>query len=542
MKKTFSIILAVLLLLVSMSGCASDGVGEQIVFPVDSEPKYLDPQIVFEKGATNIIQNCFEGLLTYNESGETVPAGCESYSVSPDGLTYTFSLRTDANWMVTRSAKALFDEGEFEKFDSRVTADDYVFAFRRVADSATGSPAFAYMACVKNARKVNSGELSPEELGVRAKDDFTLVIELEWANGEFLSSLTRPAFVPCNETFFELTGGRYCLSVANIISNGPFYVSNWADDTAITARKNELYHSASEVLPSSIYFSFNNEKSTRGEKVKNGVYEVSPVSESQANELSAEKGVTIKSFENSCFALLFNCSGDYLKNANLRAALACSLDKSILLGDGKTESVGIVPPAATALGVSYRNSVGTVMFSKSGANIAKQYLKKAQNELEKEGFSLAVLCDEENEFVVRKVMQSWQSVLGVKSSIVVETVDTLTLQTRIQKGDYQLAFCDVLLDSDSALAALLRFSKDSNDNIFAFSSARYENILASIESATDEHEYLSALKKAERYLTDAAVMVPIESKNGYFAQAKGVSGVIYSPGGEYVYFKTAVNK
>lgn len=539
MKKIFSLLLALSFLICTLNACSSTGIGEQMVFPIDSEPKYLDPQIVYENGAANIVLNCYEGLVTYGEGGQIVPAGCESYDISSDGKTYTFSLRTDAKWKVSSYAEALFAKGEFEKFDSRVTAADYVFAFRRVADSATGSSAFPYMASVKNAKAVHGGKLSKEKLGVRAEGDFTFVVELERADSEFLSSLTRPAFVPCNETFFELTGGRYCLSVANMISNGPFYVTNWADGTAITAKRNDLYHSANSVLPSSVYFSFNNEKTTRGEKVKNGVYEVSPISEGQAAELSSYKNVTVKSFKNSSFALLFNCSDEYLQNSNLRASLAASLEKEYFLADGSSEAAGIVPSTGTALGSAYRDRVGTVQ---SGLGNAKKYLQKAQNELEREGFSLSVLCGEQNELNVRKVMQSWQSLLGVKSSITVEVADYFTLQSRIESGDFQLAFADVLLKSDTALGTLLCFSQSSNDNIFKFSSSRYETLLEAVQCSASDSEYLSALKKCEKYLLNAAAIAPIEEKNGFFAEAKGVSGVIYSPGGEFVYFKNAIRK
>ena len=542
MKKTFSALLLFAVLLCCLSACSSSGIGEQMVFPIDSEPKYLDPQIVSQHGAANIIQNCFEGLVTYNENGEIVPAGCESYNVSADGKTYTFSLRQNAKWSITRSAQALFGEEEFKNFDSRVTAADYVFAFRRVADSATGSPAFPYISGIKNAKAVHEGKLSKEKLGVFSSGDFTLVIELERADSGFLSALTRPAFVPCNETFFELTKGRYCLSVSNIISNGPFYISNWADGTAITARKNEDYHSPDSVLPSSVYFSFNNEKATRGEKIKSGVYETAPVNEGIAAELSSDKNITIKSIDNSCFALVFNCSDDYLKSTYLRLALSSSLEKGYFLENGREEAAGIIQKSSLALGSSYRERAGITVGSFEGINAAKSYFEKAKSALKKESFSLSVLCDEKDEMNVRKVMQNWQSVLGVKSSITVEAVDYFTLQSRIESGDFQLAFSDVLFDSDSALGTLLRFSKDSGDNIFSFSSSRYETLLSSAQSAKSDRDYLSALKKCESYLSAAAVIVPIESKRGYFAEAKGVSGIVYSPGGEFVYFKNAIRK
>ena len=159
-----------------------------------------------------------------------------------------------------------------------------------------------------------------------------------------------------------------------------------------------------------------------------------------------------------------------------------------------------------------------------------------------ESFSLSVLCDEKNELAVRKVLQNWQSVLSVKSSITVKVVDSQTLSEKIEKGDFQLAFSQLLFDSDTARGVLLRFSKDSADNVFGFSSNRYEALLSAAQNAKSDRDFLSALKKAEQYLSNNAVIVPIEKRNGYFAQAKGVSGVIYSPGGEFVYFKNAIRK
>lgn len=139
-------------------------------------------------------------------------------------------------------------------------------------------------------------------------------------------------------------------------------------------------------------------------------------------------------------------------------------------------------------------------------------------------------------------MQNWQTVLGVKSSITVETVDAQQLEQRISSGDFQLAFSNVLLDSDFAMGVLLRFSKSSGDNFSRFDSSKYESLLSAVQSAKTGREYLAALKKAERFLADSAVFVPIRSESGYFAAAKGVSGIIFSPGGEFVYFKNAVKK
>ena len=98
------------------------------------------------------------------------------------------------------------------------------------------------------------------------------------------------------------------------------------------------------------------------------------------------------------------------------------------------------------------------------------------------------------------------------------------------------------LDSDFALGVLLRFSKNSGDNFAGLDSQEYETLLSAIRKAKSDREYLASLKAAEQYLFDSAVFVPIRQEGGYFAMAKGVSGIVFSPGGEYIFFKNAVRK
>lgn len=542
-KRTLAVLLTVLLIASVFSGCSSDGSGEQIVFPIDNEPQYLDPEIVSDSGAANIIQNCFEGLLTYDADGKIVPAGCESYEVSVNRLVYTFKLRKDAKWLVPRAARTLFEEDELKNFDTSVKAADYVFTFRRLADSDTGSQYTELIMNIKNAKKVNKKQLSAQSLGVYAKDDYTLVIELETPDADFPAVLTYPACVPCNEKFFEMTKGRYCLSQTYIISNGPFYISNWADGTAITARKNDEYHSASLVMPSSVYFSFNNEKNTRGDKIENGTYEVSPVSKAQAKVLSNKKGITVLGFDNSCYSFLFNCSDELLQNEELRLALAYSLEKSqFISGTGNKAADGIVPDTCIAAGAAFRKRVALPKQIEENVNTASKYFSSFQKTTGLDTVELKVLCDSDNELNVRKVMQKWQQVFGVKCSITVEVVDEVTLSSRIESGDYQLAFSDVSFSGDTALNVLSTFSSSGKSNFSFFTSKEYDKLVEKLRAANGEREFLTALQDCEQFLLDSAVLVPIYKSKGSFALAKGVSGVVFSPGGEYVYFKTAVKK
>ena len=102
LKKSIAIILCAFLLISTFTACGEiKGSDAGIVFPIDRDPEYLDPQIISYSGSRNIIANCFEGLVTLNPQGEIAPGCAESWSISDDGLTYTFKLRQDCKWRVS---------------------------------------------------------------------------------------------------------------------------------------------------------------------------------------------------------------------------------------------------------------------------------------------------------------------------------------------------------------------------------------------------------------------------------------------------------
>ncbi|MFQ9846563.1 MAG: ABC transporter substrate-binding protein [[Clostridium] leptum] len=129
-----------------------------------------------------------------DENQTPTEAAAESYAVSADGLTYTFLLRKDMLW----------SDGK-----TPVTAYDFQFAFQRLFDPQTQSPAAVNFTCIRGSSAALSGEGSVQDIGVTAQDDDTLVFSLEHLNPSFLSLLTTPAALPCNEDFFRAARGKY---------------------------------------------------------------------------------------------------------------------------------------------------------------------------------------------------------------------------------------------------------------------------------------------------------------------------------------------
>jgi oligopeptide transport system substrate-binding protein len=117
-----------------------------------ADPESLDPHKTSTVYEAHILRDLFEGLVMQDQNAEIIPGAAESWTVSDDGTVYTFKLRVDGVW----------SDG------SPVTAEDFVYSFRRLEDPATGAEYASMLYVVKNGEEVNTGKAKPEELGVKA--------------------------------------------------------------------------------------------------------------------------------------------------------------------------------------------------------------------------------------------------------------------------------------------------------------------------------------------------------------------------------------
>ena len=184
LRKLSAMLLCLMLCLGLFSGCGSDVYVAKLA--LSGTAGTFDPQFAENQNSILVASNVFEGLLVEDPDGGLHPGVAEGYTVSSDGRTYTFQLREDACW----------SDG------SAVTADDFVFAFRRLFGPGSVSPYAENLLSVQNAEAILAGEMQPEALGVRAADDHTLVLTLEKADSGITTVLAQWYTAPCKESFF----------------------------------------------------------------------------------------------------------------------------------------------------------------------------------------------------------------------------------------------------------------------------------------------------------------------------------------------------
>jgi len=189
-----------------------------------AEPETLDPHRAQSVGASNILRDLYEGLVSKAPNGDLEPGGASAWEISEDRTTYTFNLRKDAMW----------SNGE------PVTAQDYAYGLRRVVAPATGSPYAQVLAPVVNASAIIQGDLPPSSLGVEVLDKHRLRIQLNSPTPYFLGLLTHSSTYPAYRENIESHGDSFTLA-ENSVTNGAYVLSEWVVGSHIRLKRNRLY-------------------------------------------------------------------------------------------------------------------------------------------------------------------------------------------------------------------------------------------------------------------------------------------------------------
>lgn len=226
----------------AVAGCSSarviglDKVRRSLDICNGAEPLSLDPHKISGSWENNIVGNMFMGLTTENENSQPVPGMARSWEVSADGRTWTFALR-----------RALWSDGE------ACDAHDFVFAFRRILNPAMLAPYASILFPIRNAEAVNAGQRPPEDLAVRALDDLTLEIELEYPAPYLPQLLKHYTAFPVPKHRVERHGEDW-IKPENIVVNGPFILRRWWSNYIVHLARNAAFFDADNVIMEHLYY------------------------------------------------------------------------------------------------------------------------------------------------------------------------------------------------------------------------------------------------------------------------------------------------
>ena len=372
--KTVKVLLTAATAAGMLAGCGSKTDTDTFRFASELDIQGMDSTVVDDGMSFNAIHAITDGLTAVNEKGKTAPAIAKSWDVSDDGKTYTFHLR-DAKWT----------NGD------KVTANDFVYSWRKIIKDAGN---YAYMlgnggASVKNADALmelgaNATDEQMATLGVTAKDDKTLVVELENKVPYFTDLMAFPCYFPQNEKFVEKCGKNYGTKPEYTLSNGAYKMTKWVKGNKATFTKNDKYYDAKTVATKNLEMYLVQDPKTAAQNFDNGKVDYATINSTLVDKYKDKDTFTTFN-EGYLFYLQLNFKNNTVANKNVREALAYAINRKDLcenvLKDGSMAATGFVPSqlSTSPAGRDFRDDADK--YVSYDQKKAQQYLDAAKKEL-----------------------------------------------------------------------------------------------------------------------------------------------------------------
>lgn len=529
MRKKISFILALVIFCVSVLSACSSNSSNVLFFAVRGTAGSFDPQTANDEISKIVVRNCFEGLLRYDNSGKPVNGVSSRYEISEDGLTYTFYLRDNALWHLTGNAKEQLKNKLPENFDLRVTANDFVFAMRRAVMPETNASCAYMLYNIKGAKDIMDGAQPLSALGVRALSDTVLEITLNSPQENFLSLLCEPVFMPCSETFFNATDGRYGTLIKFSLSNGPFYLSRF-DETSYRINKSPDYAGESTAKPDAVWLYSIEDENKLIRDIEDNEYSGAYLSENEFQKLKLSDNFSVYETNNVLRSLILNQKDSILSNDNIRKAFSAATDISLVASNAEKTSTGsFVPVSASDQSVKMH----PVNYNEKSA---REYLEKGLKELEAESIDISISCEECYAGIIGLLIQEWQRILGVKVNVILKTASLSSLQSAVSSGNYQIVFYPVSAQTNSTFeffGSLISSSEEIKNKVLPLLSSLYSG---------GGKVFSNAYKQLEEIFSAQSFYIPVWEENSYYVCTKGVKDVIFMTGRDKLYFHNAFSE
>ncbi|WP_105979535.1 peptide ABC transporter substrate-binding protein [Staphylococcus simulans] len=502
-KIATGILSSLLVLTACSSGGGNAGKDEKTLKIAESaDIPTLDPSKATDAVAFTQFEQIYEGLYKVGKGDEIIPALAKGEpKKSDDGKTWTIKLRDDAKW----------SNGD------PVTADDFVYSWRRTVNKDTAAE-YAYMfENIKNAKEITEGKKKVEELGVQAVDKHTLKIELVKDLPYMKALLAFGSFLPQNEKFVKDHEKNYGTTDKDVIFNGPFKLENWKNEDSWDLVKNDKYYNKDKIKLEKVHYKVVKEAQTAVNMFESKDLDyVRSLTPENIKKYNGNKNYKTTP-ESAVFFLRVNeTKNKDLANENLRKAIAKSIDRETfvkkLLDNGsaatdKLTAKGIVKED----GRDYTDGVKSSL--SYDAKEAKAYYEKAKKELGKDKFEIEFLTyDKDNAITETEFMKAQieKNLPGVTLKI-----KQLSFKQKLKvesEKNYDISYAGWAPDYPDPTTFLDLFKKDSPHNQTGYASDEYDGLLEKANSDAalkNPAERLKTLQQAEDKVLESGNVVPL---------------------------------
>lgn len=489
----------------------------------------LDPRVLLTT-AHQAVQIAIFDSLVRSKGADIAPGAAETWETSADGKTYTFHLR-DAKW----------SDGK------PVVGGDFVHAFQRMF---TASGASQIYDDILNGAEVRGKTKQPDELGVAAPDDKTVVITLKNPTPYFLGLISSSYAAPGRADLLEKFGDTYGASAESMAYNGPFILTEWENENKLILKKNPDYWDAANIKLDEVQVLVVPDANTQRNMFDNGELDIyAPTTDSEVKAYRDQgvlqqynrggyRGITINRYANKGDPI----KAKLLSNVNFMKAVSYAIDRqgfvdNVLGGNGLPATVQTPAAHAVYPGTTWgevtpnQGKYHPVTADKAKSN---EYLAKA---LKEAGFAsvadvppLDLLTSEDpaNPKLVTPYVQSVLSEMGFKVNLIQATGNNYWNTFLEPALGFDLCIAGWGPDFDDPYTYMGYWASSSKDMGATFDNPEFDALLAKANAETDLKARAAILVQAEALFADIGPAIPIIHYKGNVAVQPYVKNLLFS--------------
>ena len=521
------------------TGEESTGTASGFTVQYGPNPETLDPALNSSIDGANTLITVFEPLLLIDENNEVIPGQAESYTVSDDGLVWTFTMRDGLKW----------SDG------SDLTAKDFEYSFKRLAAPDTAAPYAetvvgmidGYEDAVGNPDADGNMTTEPDfdALNVVASEDGkTLTVTLSYPCAYFDKLAAFAAMSPVQQATVEANGDAWCTEADTYVCNGPYYISDWIPSERIVLTKNPNYvggWDSSKIVSDTITLLLLEDSSAAYAAYNSGEAQLIkdvPTDEIPSLTKAEDGGDFYVDTILGTYYLSLNDQKEPFNDVNVRKALSLAIDRdyvaNTIMQGTYTPAYNLVGPGIVdENGMFYDNANGgkTYISEDYEANLeaAKQALADAGYP-NGEGFPVIEYSTNDVGYhtpVAEYLQQAWGE-LGITVNI--NKVEWASFTPLRRAGDYDASRNGWVMDYNDPSNMLELFTTGNGNNDGKYSSADFD---AAIEASkvADKSVHFQKLHEAEDILMNDYACIPVAYYNDFWLQSPSLKGTWHSPYG-----------
>ena len=526
MKKLFFIVSFIIFV-----SCSKSKNTDAVYVNLGAEPKTIDPALNITLQGSTYVTHLFECLTTKYKDIAIQPGAAESWDISEDGLTYIFHLRTNGKWSDGKT----------------LTANDFEYSWKRVVNPDTASEPSYLFEPILNFSNVNAGKMDVEEFGVKALDDFTLEVKLEYPTAYFLELVNLPVFSPVREDIVEKNPDDWTINPETCIGNGAFKLLERKPDESITVVKNTNYWNKDTIVAEKIKFVLMDNPNSAVAGVKEGILHFSDTFPWQDIDSLREEGLIDIATRIGTVYYALNTTNKTLKDKRVRKALSLAIDRNYIIENivksGKPAGA-LVPRGVTDIKGDFRENAGEYISVEpkdytNNVEEAKRLMAEAGYPNGENYPVIEVLVSSEgNVVMVEAIQQMWKNI-GV-DAIIMPREWAVILQS-FRDLSYQMVLSGWTGDYNDPMTMLDLYLSYAPSNP-GYSNFVYDNLLEEAQKTVNAKDRMQILHKAEEILMNDMPIIPLHYRSNPLMISKRLMDYKLDPLSKYRFHYSYLTK